>query len=252
MEHQISQTIRFNAEVRERFGVLPNFFCTAPSAPGLIEKMWGFAKSGYLDNPLPSLFKERLFVHLSRFCGIRYCIVRHVGFLIGEGRPAGDAAVVPHTIEQVLELLKKARSRCGEARASARTLETAATGRCHARGGNDAGRRSFDALTILFVAPQRAERARKAIMAAIGEMKFELLTAFLAFVRTAHYWTERIRRSIEADMIAVMKRYPELADLMLMPDAQWAQSGEALRCALADLRNTAGTLRATEIGFEHS
>ena len=75
----------FSTEVRERFGVLPNFFCTAASAPGLIEKLWGFAKSGYLDNPLPSLFKERLFVHLSRFCEIRYCIVRHVGFLIGEG-----------------------------------------------------------------------------------------------------------------------------------------------------------------------
>ena len=107
MEHPISQTTRFNAEVRERFGVLPNFFCTAPSAPGLIEKMWSFAKSGYLDNPLPSLFKERLFVHLSRFCGTRYCIVRHVGFLIGEGRPAGDASVLPHTVEQVLTLLKR-------------------------------------------------------------------------------------------------------------------------------------------------
>ena len=95
----------FKAEVAERFGVLPNFFCTATSAPGLIEKMWGFAKSGYLDSPLPSLFKERLFVHLSRFCEARYCIVRHVGFLIGEGTPAGDPNVLPHTIAQVLGLL---------------------------------------------------------------------------------------------------------------------------------------------------
>ena len=83
------QAEKFSAEVRERFGLLPKFFFTASSAPGLIEKLWGFARAGYLDNPLPSLFKERLFVHLSRFCEIRYCIVRHVGFLIGEGRPAG-------------------------------------------------------------------------------------------------------------------------------------------------------------------
>ena len=92
MGEQLSADL-FKAEVAERFGVLPNFFCTAASAPDLIEKMWSFAKSGYLDNPLPSLFKERLFVHLSRFCGTRYCIVRHVGFLIGEGRPAGDAVL---------------------------------------------------------------------------------------------------------------------------------------------------------------
>jgi len=63
----------FPAEVRSRFGVLPNFFCTAASAPGLIEELWGFAKSAYLNSPLPSLFKERLFVQLSRFCDTRYC-----------------------------------------------------------------------------------------------------------------------------------------------------------------------------------
>jgi hypothetical protein len=79
----------FRANVADRFGVLPNFFCSASAAPGLIERLWGFAQSAYLDSPLPSLFKERLFVHLSRFCPVRYCIVRHVGFLIGAGRPAG-------------------------------------------------------------------------------------------------------------------------------------------------------------------
>src|SRR6185503_5204537 len=97
----------FSTEVRSRFGMLPNFFCTAATAPGLIEELWGFAKSAYLDNPLPSLFKERLFVHLSRFCEVRYCIVRHVGFLVGEGRPAGDPAAQPESIEQVIALLSR-------------------------------------------------------------------------------------------------------------------------------------------------
>src|SRR5256885_11662080 len=76
--------------VKERFGVLPNFFRLAPETPEITEKLWGFAQAAYLDNPLPSVFKERLFVHLSRFCAVRYCIARHVGFLVGLGRPAGD------------------------------------------------------------------------------------------------------------------------------------------------------------------
>ena len=101
-------TQSFADEVTSRFGVFPNFFCSAPSAEGLIQELWKFAKSGYLDCPLPALFKERLFVHLSRFCTVRYCIVRHVGFLIGEGRPAGDASVLPNTIEQVLTLAAEA------------------------------------------------------------------------------------------------------------------------------------------------
>lgn len=32
---------------------------------------------------MPAVFTERLFVWLSRFCPMRYCIVRHVGFLLG-------------------------------------------------------------------------------------------------------------------------------------------------------------------------
>jgi hypothetical protein len=38
---------------------------------------------------------------------VRYCIVRHVGFLIGEGHPAGDASAPPETIEQVIALLTR-------------------------------------------------------------------------------------------------------------------------------------------------
>src|ERR1700722_8084871 len=97
----------FHDEVTERFGVLPNFFCSAKAAPGLIERLWDFAKSAYLDNPLPSLFKERLFVHLSRFCVVRYCIVRHVGFLVGHGRPAGDGPVKPEAVDEVIALRRR-------------------------------------------------------------------------------------------------------------------------------------------------
>src|SRR5262249_6421717 len=98
---------RFAQEVEARFGLMPNFFCTATAAPGLIAELWTFAKSAYLDSPLPSLFKERLFVYLYRFCAVRYCIVRHVGFLMGEGRPAGDASALPETVEQVIALLTR-------------------------------------------------------------------------------------------------------------------------------------------------
>src|SRR6202049_2665986 len=93
--------------VNERFGVLPNFFRLSPETPEITEKLWGFAEAAYLDNPLPSLFKERLFVHLSRFCVVRYCIVRHVGFLVGHGRHAGDPSVEPETVDKWIALLRR-------------------------------------------------------------------------------------------------------------------------------------------------
>src|SRR5215469_16563163 len=97
--------------VGRRFGVVPNFFRASPDTPEITEKLWGFAEATYLDNPLPSLFKERLFVRLSRFCSIRYCIARHVGFLLGHGRPSGDAHAPSSTFEDVVRLLQQKLSR---------------------------------------------------------------------------------------------------------------------------------------------
>src|ERR1700740_1483918 len=93
--------------VEERFGVLPNFFRLAPETPEITEKLWGFAQCAYPDNPLPLVFKERLFVHLSRFCAVRYCITRHVGFLVGLGRPSGAPSVPTQHIHDVVRLLRR-------------------------------------------------------------------------------------------------------------------------------------------------
>src|SRR6202034_3859589 len=93
--------------VAKRFGLLPNFFRLASSEPEITEKLWGFAGFAYLDNPLPSLFKERLFVYLSRFCEVRYCIARHVGFLAGLGRPSGDAQSPVQTVDEIIQMLEQ-------------------------------------------------------------------------------------------------------------------------------------------------
>ncbi len=60
-------SLYLESRIQARLGVLPNFFRLASETPDIIEKLWGFAEAAYLDNPLPSIFKERLFVHLSRF-----------------------------------------------------------------------------------------------------------------------------------------------------------------------------------------
>ena len=249
MEH--NATDEFSAEVRSRFGVLPNFFCTAASAPGLIQQLWGFAKAGYLDNPLPSLFKERLFVHLSRFCEIRYCIVRHVGFLVGEGRPAGDAWAQPQTIEEVIALVSRPVPDAEGLNRSLAFLESIADPVAIPEPEAETEGALFDALTIMFVDPRGADRVRLAIAHAVGESTFEILTAFLAFIRTAHYWTEtHPTLGYEADMVALMRDHPVLARLMLdTSEAEWANSRRALRRALDDLRTMSGALRSSEERF---
>ena len=46
-------------------------------------------------------------MYLSRFCEIRYCIARHVGFLVGLGYPAGDSSCLPQNVELILPLLRR-------------------------------------------------------------------------------------------------------------------------------------------------
>ena len=230
-------TQSFADEVISRFGVLPNFFCSAPSAGGLIQELWKFAKSGYLHCPLPSIFKERLFVHLSRFCPVRYCVVRHVGFLIGEGRPAGDATVTPQSIAEALTLLRRPMP---DAEALARSLERMESYQDPVEIPQSETQLEgdlFDALTILFLEPGRSERSRSAVTCAFGEAHFEILTAFLAFVRTAHFWTEtHPMLPYEADMLAVMAEHDELARALLDPtEAEQAKAGETLRRTVAEL-----------------
>src|SRR4026207_967798 len=101
-----SEHSSFKEQVAKRFRLVPNFFVSAPDAPEIVERLWLFAAAAYLDNPIPTLFKERLFVFLSRFCPVRYCIVRHCGFLVGYGHASGDPAVHSQTIDQVIHLLK--------------------------------------------------------------------------------------------------------------------------------------------------
>jgi PAS domain S-box-containing protein len=241
----IAARAAFEREVSGRFGVMPNFFCSASAAPGLIEELWAFARSAYIDNPLPSLFKERLFVHLSRFCEARYCIVRHVGFLIGEGRPAGDPKVRPETIEQVIELLRRPVPDANELAGVFARLESHGELSDIPAPGTRAEYDLFDALTVMFLEPRKWERAGEAVRRAVGDGKFEILTAFLAFVRTAHYWTEtHPRLAIEPDMLAVLEKHDRLARLLFDPsEAEPAKAGEVLRQTLAELKDTKASLR---------
>ena len=245
---QESARLRFRREVGDRFGVLPNFFCSADAAPGLIEELWKFAKSAYLDSPLPSVFKERLFVHLSRFCEVRYCIVRHVGFLIGHGRPAGDSSADVETIEQVIEILRRPIPEGPALTNLLARLERASFGGQLPGPRTDCESDLFHALTIMFLTPRDSVRARSAVRAAAGDATFELLVAYLAFVRTAHYWTEmHPELTYEPDMVDVLRDYGELSGLLLdTSEAERVQGGVRLRDALSHLKRLEMALEESE------
>ena len=230
----------FEADVERRFGVIPNFFCTGRAAPGLVEELWKFAKAAYLDNPFPPIFKERLFVHLSRFCEVRYCIVRHVGFLIGRGHPAGSAAAIPETVAQVIQLLERPVPDSQNISDAFGRLESTWL-RELPRPGTPLEADLFDALTVMFVTPRHSHRARTAVRGAVGDTAFELLMGYLAFVRTAHFWTEmHPELALEADCASMLAEHKRLAELVLgQSEADLVRCGEELKQVVATIEGSA-------------
>ena len=210
----------FYSDITRRFGLVPNFFMSAPDAPEIVEKLWDFAKSAYLDNPIPSLFKERLFVFLSRFCQVRYCIVRHCGFLAGYGHSSGDASAPPQNIEQVLRLLKVLPPWRRELEPIYKRLAAFNTPTDWPDPESEIEDCIFAAAAVIFVEPGKSERARDVLRQALGGKRFEFLLALLAFIRAAHFWTvAHPGLEIEDDMRTLMSEEKELASLLLQdPD----------------------------------
>jgi signal transduction histidine kinase len=74
----------------------------------------------------------------------------------------------------------------------------------------------FDVLSLIFLEPRQSLPARQAVARAFGDANLEMLIAFLAFIRTAHYWTEtHPELEYEPDMLLLMKEHDLLAQLLL-------------------------------------
>jgi PAS domain S-box-containing protein len=203
--------------VEERFGVLPNFFRLASETPEITEKLLGFAEAAYLDNPLPSVFKERLFVHLSRFCAVRYCIGRHVGFLVGLGRPAGDPNVRTQSVADVVKLLRRPFPR-GEELQSRLSLCAAYPAPIVEMPTADT--QMEDAIFVLtahvFLKTSDYLLCLDALARLLGPVRLQYLLLLLAFVRAAHYWTETHPEiTLEDDIHKLLATHEALAECIL-------------------------------------
>ena len=238
-DHKTDEQRAFSQEVAQRFGLIPNFFLSATDAPDVTAKLWEFAKAAYLDTPIPSLFKERLFVYLSRFCPVRYCITRHCAFLLGYGHAAGDPAARAQTVAQAIRLLKTLPPWRRDFDAVLDGLESAQVAASWPEPDSQLENWIFAAATVLFVEPARSERARRALRQALGGKRFEMLMGLLAFIRTAHYWTLlHPELELEDDVQAMLGLDEELTRLLLEdPEAAQCDMGVRLFAELEELRD---------------
>jgi len=203
-------------EIAKRLGVLPNFFRLGYD-PAIASNLWGFARFAYLDNPLPSLFKERLLVYLGRFCEVRYCLARHVGFLAGLGYPAGDSSCVPQKLECILPLLRRPLPH-GDDLLSLFTVCDAFDSPLSSFPLVDSlGEQAlFACAAHVFLQTPEASHAHEALRRALGAGNLEQLNLLLAFARTAHYWTKlHPGLTLDDDITQLLATHEALAQCIL-------------------------------------
>jgi PAS domain S-box-containing protein len=225
--------------VNERFGVLPNFFRLSPETPEITEKLWGFAEAAYLDNPLPSVFKERLFVYLSRFCAVRYCIARHTGFLVGLGRPAGDKGARAQSIVDAVKLLRRSLPRGPELNARLSLCSTCPAPLAEMPTADTLMEDGLFALVShVFLQTADAPECLAALERLLGAVRLQYLLLFLAFVRAAHYWT-RVHPEIqfEDDIKQLLATHEALASCIIDdPEASTDKVTQSILDELPELR----------------
>lgn len=203
-------------KVQKRFGIIPNFFRLSSEAPEITANLWAFAERAYLDNPLPSVFKERLFVHLSRFCEVRYCIARHVGFLLGLGYPAGDPEGQRHSVQDIMRLLERPVERDDDLKRLLAIYGNHTTLEEMPGMDTELERVIFSFASHVFLQTKEAPACLEALRPLFGAARFEYLLLLFVFVRSAHYWTEiHPALAFEDDIQQLLAVHQALANCVL-------------------------------------
>ena len=218
---QSKMRTELESRVAARFGVLPNFFRLTTDNPKITENLWGFAQFAYLDNPLPSLLKERLFVYLSRFCDVRYCIARHLGFLVGLGRPSGDPQCLPQSVVEVLPLLRGDLPHKTDLDQHLAWCEGPGMGSFPPEPNSAQERAIFACAAHVFLRTPDALRALQALKCVFDGKTLEYTKLLLAFIRTAHYWTEiHPELVLEEDVNELLAAHEVIAKYVLADPAE--------------------------------
>ncbi len=240
------------AEIHERFGLVPAFFRLAESQATL-ERIWQQTRAGYLDNPIPWRFKEELFTYLSRFCDVPYCLARHAAILMG-----GEIAQTPearkgpaYSADDVLSLIRRPIPGRGDMDGHLKLLASIEQPIevWPEDVNSDLGGALFACAVQIFLTRTTSSIYLGELRRALGGEKLESLVSLLGFVRFAHDWTRAHPEiAFESDLVELLAAHPALRDWIENDHALVAF--EARSDVLLELERLTGEHRALQLAME--
>ncbi len=148
---------------------------------------------------------------------VRYCIARHVGFLVGLGRPAGDSSAPTQSVAEVVKMLRRPFPRGQQLKIRLSLCTTCRAALVELPGPDSQMEDAIFAIAShVFLQTSDAPACPDALERLLGPVQIQYLLLFLTFVRAAHYWT-RVHPEIafEDDIKQLLATHETLADCIL-------------------------------------
>lgn len=168
-------------EIAKQLGYFPAFLLPAINSSLILRSLIQQTLSAYVNNPLPNIFKEKLFVYLSRYFGISYLTICHSCTLKSLGISASEILALetigsPQTeaeIEADLDLLQN--QNCD--RYNWQTNEQLETSllRCS---------------LVIFLDPTQATNCIKTLKKLLGNVYYNYLVILLGYIKLCHQWVD--------------------------------------------------------------
>lgn len=174
-------SVKLKKEIVDRLGFFPAFLIPALETPSIFNSLWQSTRSLYLDNPLPTSFKEKLFVYLSGCCGINYFVICHSCRLRSLGM----------TSREILELnLLAINYKKKDLKADLELL--AKQSFKHSGWKNDwqIENSLLHCALLIFVNSAKKSICCRQLKEVLGTIAYKHLIALLSYIKLCHQWLE--------------------------------------------------------------
>ncbi len=204
-------------KIAEKLGYFPAFLIPATESAAIFRSLVQQTFSAYINNPLPKVFKEKLFVYLSRHCGISYltichsCVLNSLGVSAAEILTLGeiDYPLTESDVEADIQRLhnqKQTENWQPEFQTEASFL------RC---------------CSLIFFQLDQTGACAETLKKLLGIVNYNYLMIFLGYIKLSHQWIrdnphiahEQDRRS-QLHLGSLLLSQIKLADFFQAADAQ--------------------------------
>ncbi len=201
---------QIKAEIQATFGFIPPFFEPAAQTPQVLESLWQQTLCGYVNNPIPDLFKEKLSAYLSRFCAVPYSMICHSCAL----RPLGMSG------RQVLQLLESPFPTATDIDQHLKVLAAQPHSLTVWPESNSTLETSLLYCAIFMaLASDQATHCRQEIRRILTPENYQYLVTLIAYIRMCHVWMEahsevpyEADQWVIAHLASLLDEEPDLAE----------------------------------------